>query len=186
MVLIQYVKNMVQRHSPILGEISTSIQHEGESLDYSDVEGNQRQTEHRTLEAGVEMSNREMKQGRFADVFQKFDERMAKVFALQQEKHLIEEVSRAAEGAGNVTHAAGSLTKEVLLEALDNLQWEFDPATGAPHGFSLLLSAEALEAYRSSLEEWQEDPGFLSALEAIEEQKRAEWNGRESRRRLVD
>lgn len=185
MLLTMHVRNMRLRHSSILPQISTAVQHEGERLAYRDVDGNENRTQPKQFEASVQLTKDEMRQGRFEDVLHKFGE-MARIFSQEQEKYILEEVAKSAEAIGNVTDAKGEMTKEHLLESLRKVQWGFDPATGEPQRPELFLSPEALEKYRSRFESWQRDPEFLAELADIEKQQRIDWNDRESRRRLVD
>ena len=184
-LLMNHLKNMRLRHSSILPQISNAVQHEGEALAYKDVDGKETQTQFRKFEADVELSREHMKQGRFEETLEAFGG-MARSFAEQQEKHLIDAVSRAAEASGNVTAAVGPLTKEHLLESLRKVQWGFDPATGEARRPDLILSPEGLEKYKSRFEEWHRDPEFLAQVDAIEQQQRKDWHDRESRRRVVD
>ena len=184
-LLTMHVRNMRLKHSSILPQISTAVQHEGERFAYRDVDGNENRPQPKQIEASVQLTRDEMRQGRFEDVLQKFGE-MARVFSQEQERHILEEVAKSAEAIGNVTDAQGELTKEHILESLRKVQWGFDPVTGEPQRPALFLSPKSIEKYRSRFESWQRDPEFLAELDAIEKQQRIDWHDRESRRRLVD
>ena len=94
-------------------------------------------------------------------------------------------VSEAARETGNeLKIKKGNLTQENVLQMLETLQQNFDEH-GNPIG-QLVCGSEFSEELRNREKEWREDKQFLARIEAVITRKRAEYNEREARRRLVD
>lgn len=184
-LLLSRVKEGILRRSLILRQIPRTVQHEGSEGTYKDVAGRENQIEYREIAAARSLTRDEMRQGNFQSIMSKCDE-IADTFAAEQSKILYAAIGEAAESVGNVFDTKGKLTKEVFLEMRRKMQWDFNPHTGEPQYPTMVLSPKVLEKIKHDLESWEQDPKFVAAMSAIEQQKRLEWRDRESCRRLVD
>ena len=184
-LLRRHLMEEVVRRAPILRGIRRTVQHEGCGRAYGDVDGRENTMEYKEITAGLALTWDEMRQGNFESVMSKFEE-MADTFAAEQSKILFATASEAADSVGNTVDAKGKLTKEAFLECMRKIQWSFNRQTGEPQHPTMVLHPETLEKNKADLESWGEDPKFLAALSAIEQQQRLDWRDRESRRRLAD
>ncbi len=184
-LLLSRVKEQIFRCAPILKQIPRTVQHEGSKGTYKDVYGRENQIEYKEIAAALPLTRDEMRQGNFQPIMSKCDE-IAATFAEEQSKTLFAAIGEAAKSVGNVFDTKGKLTKEVFLEMRRKMQWDFNPHTGEPQYPTMVLSPKALEKIKQDLESWEQDPKFVAAMSAIEQQKRLEWRDRESCRRLVD
>ena len=90
--------------------------------------------------------------------------------------------AEAIEKVGNVVDCKGKpLTKEHLLALLEKVEIDFTP-DGDPIMPTLHLSPK----FRSLIQEWETDKNFAEKIDLLIEQKREDWNARESNRKLVD
>ena len=184
-LLRRYLKEEIDRRSPILKEIRQTIQHEGREGTYGDVDGRKSPIEYKEVAGSFTLTRDEMRRPNFQVVLSKFAE-MAETFAAGKSKMLFATVSEAAESVGNVVDAKGKLTKAAFLDLMRKMQLDFNPQTGKPKRPTMVLHPDTLAKIKDELESWEQDPEFMAALAAIEEQKRLDWRDRESRRRLVD
>ena len=184
-LLKRHLTEEIFRCAPILRGIRRTVQHEGSEHASGDVDGRESAIEYKEITAGLSMTRDEMRQGNLQSIMSKFEE-MADTFAAEQSKILFGTVSEAAESVGNTVDAKGRLTKEAFLECLRKMQWSFNRQTGEPQHPTMVLHPKTFEKYKADLESWGEDPEFVAAMSAIEQQQRLDWRDRESRRRLVD
>ncbi|MCY3706535.1 MAG: hypothetical protein OXH08_13735 [Gammaproteobacteria bacterium] len=184
-LLMRYLKEEIFRRSPILKEIRQTVQHEGRKGTYGDVDGRENPIEYKKVAAGFSLTRDEMRQPNFQVVLSKFDE-VAETFAAGQSKTLFATVSEAAESVGNVVDAKGKLTKEAFLELMRKMQCDFNPHSGEPQRPAMVLHPDTLAKIGDDLKSWKQDPEFMAALSAIEQQQRLDWRDRESSRRLAD
>ena len=184
-LLRSYLKEEIVRRSPILKEIRQTVQHEGREGTYEDVDGRESPIEYKEVAAGFSLTRDEMRQPNFQLVVSKFAE-MAETFAEEQSKMLFATVSEAAESVGNVVDAKGKLTKEAFLELMRKMQGSFNPQTGEPQRPTMVIHPDTLAKIKDDLESWEQDPEFMAALSAIEQQQQLDWRDRESSRRLAD
>lgn len=161
------------------------MQHEGREGIYGDVDGRESPIEYEEVAADFRLTRDEMRQPNFQVVLSKFAE-MAETFAAGQSRMLFATVSEAAESVGNVVDAKGKLTKEAFLELMRKMQRDFNPQTGEPQGPTMVLHPDTLAKIKDDLESWEQDPEFMAALSAIEQEQRLDWRDRESSRRLAD
>ena len=184
-LLRRYLKEEIARRSPILKEIRQTVQHEGRSGTYEDVDGRESPIEYKEVTAAFSLTRDEMRQPNFQLVLSKFAE-MAETFAEEQSKMLFDTVSEAVESVGNVVDAKGKSTKEAFLELMRKMQGDFDPQTGEPRRPTMVLHPDTMAKIKDDLESWEQDPDFMAAMSEIEQQQRLDWRDRESSRRLVD
>ncbi|SRR6266496_4979947 len=88
-----------------------------------------------------------------------------------------------AETGNEVKITKGNLTQENLLQILEMGQHNFDDQ-GNPTG-QFVCGSEFMEEIKNREREWSQDRQFLAKVEEAKARKRAEFNEREARRRLV-
>jgi hypothetical protein len=93
-------------------------------------------------------------------------------------------INEAAVEIGNeVKIKKGNLTKENMLQMLEVRAYNFDES-GNPVG-TLVCGPEFADEIKRRVEEWKDDKEFHAKAEEIMRRKKAEFNEREARRRLV-
>ena len=94
-------------------------------------------------------------------------------------------LSEAAQETGNeLKIKRGSLKQEDILRMLEMVQSRFDEHGNAAQ--QLICGSEFAEELRNHEAEWSEDEAFQAKLQELKNRKRAQFNEREARRRLVD
>jgi hypothetical protein len=104
----------------------------------------------------------------------------------QIEKNFFGEMRKVVHDHGNEVHvAAENITPEDLIAMLEKLEVNFD-RQGRPLWPTIAINPINSQQVQICLEQLGSDPSYKKRLEALLEKKRAEWNSRESSRRLVD
>ena len=99
-------------------------------------------------------------------------------------KMLTSTVQEAAQETGNeLKIKKGALTQDDLLHMLESVHHNFDEA-GNPTG-QFFGGSEFLQEIKSHEKEWSEDKEFQRKVSELKKRKRAEFDEREARRRLV-
>jgi hypothetical protein len=119
----------------------------------------------------------------FDDFFKKAEE-AGEAMGKQMWELLTGVITEAVAETGNeVKIKKGNLTQEDMLRMIEAREHNFDE-DGNPTG-QLVCGSEFAEEVKRRAEEWQDDKEFLAKAVAITQRKRAEFNEREARRRLV-
>jgi hypothetical protein len=184
-LLLRWAREQAPTLSPLLDRVSRFRQHEGRS-------GELIRDDSTTAQFTYPLSSFEFAIPR--ELMKKFDLEglrtamlhVAKGLADMEEKTLVEKLSQAAESVGNNISAGGDLTPEIFLEAMKRIRFDFDPQTGNPKGLALLAHPANRPALERKMEEWHNNPDFLSRQREVIEEKREEWLARENCRKLVD
>jgi hypothetical protein len=112
--------------------------------------------------------------------------RPAEEMQAQQAKMVIDGLNRATEKTGNKVETQGKqLDFDLFIEGLSVVQIDFEP-DGTPRLPSLLIHPSQGARIAELIKEWEANPECDRRMKEVIEQKRAEWNARESSRRLVD
>ena len=94
-------------------------------------------------------------------------------------------INEAVKETGNeIKIKKGDLKQEDLLQMMETAQYNFDEA-GKPTG-QLVCSPEFAQELEKREAEWKDDKDFLAKIEEVKTRKKAEFDEREARRRLVD
>jgi len=98
---------------------------------------------------------------------------------------VIEVINEAVKETGNeVKIKRGELKRENVLQMLETAQQNFDEK-GNPTG-QLICGSEFAEELKRHKDEWENDKEFMAKVEELKKRKKAEFDEREARRRLVD
>jgi len=117
-------------------------------------------------------------------VFERF-QKMALDFATDQEKYLIETLSKELEKVGNVINNKGKpLDPELFLKLIEKIQLDFNP-DGTPRFPYIFAGEKLINKLKEILELFSKEP-YKSKYEALLEKKKLEYRDRESNRKLVD
>jgi hypothetical protein len=184
--LLRWCLAQIPQLAPLLGQIKSSHQHEGKRWHLS-------RSDKSTEETGFEMTHfefvltrDEMRRTDLPSLLEKLKD-MAEQMAEAQETMLFSRVSAAAEAIGNTVDAGGDIKPEHLLEMLEKIQMDFDPATGEPaKGQVFVMHPDTAAKVVPKVKAWENDPAFRAEHDRIIARKREEWRAREDRRKLVD
>lgn len=114
----------------------------------------------------------------------KLDE-AAREIAKQVSGHAFRQINESVEKLGNVVNGTGKpFSPDVLLQALERIQLEFDPS-GNPEDVTVVIPPHMTQQARDTIEVMKRDPDFQRRYNAIIDQKRTEWRDREAARKLV-
>lgn len=102
----------------------------------------------------------------------------------QMSKMRFAAIEEAVKETGNeVKVKKGGLTQDHMLQLLEMGQQNFDEHGNPTSQF--VCGSEFMEELRKHEQEWNEDKEFQAKVEEIKSRKKAEFNEREARRRLV-
>jgi hypothetical protein len=104
----------------------------------------------------------------------------------QQSKMVFDKLSEVTAKTGNIIDAKGqSISPELFLKVLETIQLEFDE-NRKPLMPTMFVSPVQYEKIKQKIVEWENDPACKNKFEQMINQKRKEWDDRESNRKLVD
>jgi hypothetical protein len=179
------VRQSIWNASPILLQIPTSPQLEGETASYERVSGEVKEVEYKTMLVERTMKM-EYAKGLSPIEFWEAARDIGEQMARQMTENVLSELSAAVEEVGNVTTSSGKgISFEAFLDMNSKMELEFDPE-GQPVERIMLASADTNEAFGRSLRAWHADPEKLRAIEKVILKKKMEYHERETRRRMVD
>jgi len=179
---------MVHQKEPILAQISGLTLHEGDVIAYDQM-----------TEVGTQTVSEDFKEGRtefsvaFKDVAaltgEKLEAKLNEIaddLARQHSQAVQAVLDRTTREVGNAFDAGGApLSKEMHLQMMERVEMNFDPKTRKPET-TFWASQKMIDALKTALAEWSEDPEFVRKSKEITDRQYEAWRDRESRRKLVD
>lgn len=117
-------------------------------------------------------------------MFSKIPE-VAKEFVKERSKLVFEKMEEVTQKTGNVVNANSPITPQIILDALEKIQFDFDEY-GNPILPSLILHPDQYERIKDEIPKWESDEGLRKRHRELIEKKRQEWIDRENNRKLVD
>ena len=171
--------------SPILKEIRTRPQVEGDEASYQRESGEIIQIEYKK-QSVERKSQLEDAQGFAPEEFLQFAADIGEEMGNKMLSDLLTTVGKAATEVGNVVDLKGKgMTFEKFLDMIANVHTEFDDL-GRPDLKTFVGSREACQEYTKNVREWTSDPIKCAAIEQVIEQHRKAFFEREASRRMVD
>ena len=179
---------MVQQKEPLLAEIRSITQHEGDIMAYDQL----------TAEGIriVTQGFREVESSfftRMEDVPTLVGERLdrklegiADDVARQLSEDFRQTLNKTIDEAGTAVDAGGApFSKEVYLQGMEKIEMTFDPKTGRPE-LVFWAGPQMVATMQKAWEEWKQDREFMRKYNELLSRKREDCRDRESRRKLVD
>jgi hypothetical protein len=171
--------------SPILKEIRTRPQVEGDEASYERESGEIVQIEYKK-QSVERKSQLQDAQGFAPEEFFQFAADIGEEMGNKMLADLLTTVGKAATKVGNVVDFEGKgITFEKFLGMIANVHTEFDDL-GRPDLKTFVGSPAACREYTKNVKEWTSDPIKRAAIEHIIEQHRKAFFEREASRRMVD
>jgi len=138
-----------------------------------------------TIEDKIEVNNDEIIE-RGIQVLENIKPNLIKYFIKDKHKMLFDAVDNATRETGNVVDAKGKpFDFNTFIELLEKLQIDFN-RMDKPIMPSIIIHPSMLPQIQAKLKEAENNPEFQKRMEQLIEQKKREWNDRESNRKLVD
>ncbi len=170
---------------PLLSQIGRKRVHEGNIHTSSSMDGYTESGEYKCISSGFSISPDEIIE-KGVDAFISQIDKISEELIKQQSQLLFKKMDEVTERTGNIVNAKGrSISPEVILEALEKVQFDFDEF-GNPLFPSLVLHPNDMEKIKDEIPKWDIDPIWKKCLKLLVEKKRREYYDRESRRKLVD
>jgi hypothetical protein len=176
-----------QMESGLLKGIKKEKYFEGNKHDFADIDEQpgENATEFNRLSAAFEVHEDDIIENGI-DAYLKHFKALAEDLSGQMEASLLAAVSKATDKTGNIIDGKGKeLSPEVLLDALEKIALPFNK-DGSYEPMTIVLHPEAYEKLLAKMDEYDKDPAFKKRYDEIIQKKRAEWDARESNRKLVD
>ena len=169
----------------VLSQIGRKRVHEGNIHTSSSMDGYTESSEYKYISSGFSISTDEIIE-KGVDAFISQIDKISEELIKQQLQLLFKKMDEITERTGNIVNAKGkNISPEVILEALDKVQFDFDEF-GNPLYPSLVLHPNDMEKIKDEIPKWDIDPIWKKCLELLVEKKRREYHDRESHRKLVD
>lgn len=188
--LINLVNKRLRHHAhmgaPLVAMMPYSVQHEGDRMVYSTVEGNRKEVDYKRVGSSFKISRDEIKTLTAEDILKRIDA-TAKELAGKMERGIFSTIAQATKEAGtNIDYGGKPFSFETLLTALDTISIEFDEETKQPQMPAIFMSPELYEKIKDKLPEWEQNEEYRKRWDEVLRRKYEEWYARESNRKLVD
>lgn len=180
------IRDQMKKRDPVLAMIKIVKQHEGRRHVYSTDEGRERSTDYQPTVTEVTINQHETVNWGVLEIAQRIDgiadqmigKIVPKMFATLRE---------VTQETRNVVDAGGKpYSFEIFLESIEKVQIEFDDVTGEPELPTAFVDPKLGERIRGMLPEWDRNEEYKARFKELIARKKADWDARESNRKLVD
>jgi hypothetical protein len=182
--MTQYLQDLV-RQDPLLSQIKHEHHFEGNRMSMKTENGVQESSGYKEISGGLQIKKEDIitkGPGAFIENIQKMAEEIQK----KQVKFVLNDIKEITDKTGHVVNGKGQpFTFELFMELFKKIWIDFDDQ-GNPYFPTLVISPEMGVKIKDKLKEWESNPEYRKKFEELIEQKRKEWNDRESHRKLVD
>jgi hypothetical protein len=183
-LVLRRIKALEKEQHPVLAQIKTFTQHEGDTIEFEQVDYGKKTQGAEAQAVSVEL--------RFDEIPSLIGEALEKKMRLLADqsgglkmKSLFTKVEEATEQTGNKLNAEGKpIDGRMLLDIMDMAEGGFDKA-GKPTS-SFIVHPNILPSLKKASEEVENDPELKRRLESINSRQFQQWSDRENRRKLVD
>lgn len=183
--LISTMFQKAKQSSGILGQVSSTIIHEGNRWRTSHGKNIGADSEFDRLEEIIALPFDELNVSSEEELLLKMESAIQGIVG-QMSRNLFKMVSKVTEEAGQVVKTKGKpFIIDNLFEMLEMLEFDFDDQ-GNPYMPSLVHGPDMKEQILSEYARTKDDPVYKERMEKLIERKRKEYNDRESCRKLVD
>lgn len=170
------------KSEPLLAEIPRRSISEGDRFAVGNTDGEVDDGEFERIEWEVSVSNEDIIE-RGVLAYLEVLKGAGEEIRTAQARTVIREIEKATEKTGNVSR--GPLTFDTFIGMVERLDIAFAP-DGSPKMPSIVAGPEASAKLVVAMKEWEQDPDKKKRMDELLRQKKAEWDDRESNRRLVD
>jgi len=171
---------------PLLGNIRSTIQHEGDQSSYQTVEGNIKDQPYQKFHEDMQILPEDVIDHDLSFMIDKFSE-MGLSAATQLAQYSFSFINSVVKETGNSIDAKGkTVTPDLILEALEKIPIDFDDKTGMAKFPTFYISPTQKEVYQKAIADAKADPEFKKRFDKMVERKKEEWHDRENNRKLVD
>jgi hypothetical protein len=180
----KYLKELINQ-DPLFSGIRVEHHFEGSRMSYKTVDGEPNETEYQAASSEFQIKKEDViAKGAMAYVENLRD--AAEEMKRQKAGYLFEKMKEVTDKTGNVVNGKGQpFSFELFVEMIKKIWIDFDE-DGKPIMPTVVVSPELGEKLRVILPEWEKKPEYKKIIDDIIEEKRKEWNDRESHRKLVD
>jgi len=182
--MIRYLQDRV-RQDPLLSQIKHEHHFEGNRMSTKTENGVQESSGYKEISGGLQIKKEDIitkGPGAFTENIQK----MAEDIQRQQVKFVLNDIKEITDKTGHVVNGKGQpITFELIMEMYEKIWIDFDDH-GNPYFPTLCLPPVIAAKVKDKWKEWISNPEYRKKFNEIIEQKRKEWNDRESHRKLVD
>jgi hypothetical protein len=172
------------RQHPLLAQIKTFTQHEGNTITYDQIGygSKSQEAEQKAIKVDIQLDEIPTLLG---DELDKKLIQLADQSGTLKMKSLFAKIEEDATQTGQKLDAAGNpLDGRMLLDLIDMVEGGFD-SSGKPTG-SFVVHPNILPAMKKASEEVENDPELKRRLESINSRQFQQWLDRENCRKLVD
>jgi len=173
----------MHKAGPLLLEISSFQQHEGEAGSFQMASGEIEKIDYK--KQSVEMTSpAEPGRGKsLKDILAVMAKGGAEM-GMKMQENIVKGVEAATEKIGNVVQVKnGVITSEAFLEMMEKVKIDFDE--NGQSQSSWFLPPEMAAELAKNYETWQQDPQLKAKLAEVERKKKEQFRARETDRRLA-
>jgi hypothetical protein len=180
----RYLRTLV-RNEPLLSQIKIVHHFEGNIMSVMTEDGGTDASEYKEFSANYSVDIGEIIEKGPMLVLENAS-KVAEEMKKKQSELLFKKIGDVTRKAGTDVDSKGKpFSHELFLESIKKIWIDFDK-DGTPHLPTVLVSPELGAKLRTLLPEWEKNAEYERQFNEVIEQKRKEWNARESNRKLVD
>ena len=171
---------------PLLGNIKSTIQHEGDRSSYQTVEGKIKDQPYQQFHEDMAILPEDVVDKDLEYMIEKFSE-MGLNAATQLAQYSFSFINSVIDETGNSIDAKGRpVTPDLILEALEKIPIDFDEKTGLARFPTFYINPSQKEVFQKAIADATADKNFKVRFDKMVERKKEEWRDRENNRKLVD
>jgi hypothetical protein len=183
-LITRRIAALEKEQHPVLAQIRTFTQHEGDTIDFEQVDYGRKTQEAEAHAVSVELRFDEIPSLMGETLENKMRLLADQIGALKM-KSLFARIEEATEQTGKKLNAEGKpVDGRMLLDIIDMAEGGFDK-TGKPTS-SFIVHPNTLPSLKKASEEVENDPELKRRLDSINSRQFQQWSDRENRRKLVD
>lgn len=180
----KYLRNLM-RQDILFSDIREEQQFEGNRMEIKTETGEIDRTEYKQLSTSYNIKREDVITKGPAAFIENIHT-MAEEVQKQKAKLFFDKMHEITKKTGNIIDGKGQpFTHEMFLDTLRKIWIEFDDE-GKPMMPTMIVSPELGSKIKERLPEWEANSEYKKQFEEVMEQKRKEWNDRESHRKLVN
>lgn len=181
---MRVVAKELRKRTPLFRGIRSFRQHEGDTLKYDTIQGEQVDLSYNQVGASLEILATGLVSMSNAEYIEKAKS-MARELATGQTRQFFKVVDQNCNEAGNSFKVGPELTPENILEGWSRIDFDFDE-NRSPKFPTIVAGPEDCQSFNNMMTKAMNDPVFISKLDELLTQKWMDWRDREANRKLVE
>lgn len=173
------------KQDPLFSDIREEVHFEGNRMSSYTVDGELDESNYQEFKSGYEIKDDEIIEKGVVAFLEHFD-RTSEEIKKQKSQLLFKKIDESTEKIGNQIDLKGEeVTFDHFLAMIQKIWIDFDEE-GKPHMPRLVMHPDVGAKLAAKFKEWETNPENKKRFDELMAKKKAEWDDKESNRKLVD